>query len=155
MIAVKVICTLAAVGLAVSSFVSCTGLSELEPQSGPVTDDNVVGVYIPSHSGVETLQVRSDYVWVRTYYYPAGEVAVDSGSWKLFPWPDSTYLFEIDNFGDRFPGWASHESLSESWRTYDGSPTKPTKNHFDIRNDKGRIWFRLSMNYPELYYEKK
>lgn len=130
----------------VVTMVLCTASCEVGPPSDPINMDNLVGTYVPNHSGVETLQIRPDYMWVRTYKYPDGTVAVDSGGWRLDTLYRGSYELVLNDMFHRHPEWARSEYLLEHARRYDGSPTKPTDWHHVINYYRGRMRIRV---FPE------
>lgn len=44
---------------------------------------DIIGTFVANHNGIETLQVRDDQVWVRSYTEPEGHKYIDSGAWQI------------------------------------------------------------------------
>lgn len=65
--------------LSTSLIVGC----EMEKSSDPVKRSELIGFYIANHNGIETLQVRDDSIWIRSYVDLKGEKYIDSGTWQL------------------------------------------------------------------------
>jgi hypothetical protein len=130
-----------------------------EPPSLPITRSWASGVYVPNHAGVETLRVRLDSVWTRSFYYPDGTVAVDSGKWLLHNVSFGHYQIWLYSFFIRNPDWAKHEHLAENKRRYDGTPTEPLNyaRLIDHSFSQMRIWMYRSLEPDEAdlgWYDK-
>ena len=85
------------------------------PPSLPITGSSASGIYVPNHSGVETLRVRLDSVWSRSYYYPDGKVVVDSGKWELINWRFGDYQLVLNDFFHRNPEWIQRSIPDHSY----------------------------------------
>ncbi len=132
---------------------SCLGVCELGLPSDPVNMDNIVGLYVPTHAGTETLQVRSDYVWERLYQCSDGRVAVDSGEWQLDTTDPGYYQITFADWRMRNRPWTrSPQSLPED-QCQDGSQMKPWGRSLTIRNHNGKILMVIASDYG-MYYRK-
>ncbi|MFH1374944.1 MAG: hypothetical protein ABII79_14265 [bacterium] len=132
---------------------SCLGVCELELPSDPVNMDNVVGLYVPTHAGTETLQVRSDYVWERLYQYSDGRVEVDSGEWTLDTTDPGYYVIVLDDWCRRHPAWVRSPHLLPEELRPDGSPMKRWSCGLRIRNDNGKMLIEVESAHG-MYYQK-
>ena len=134
--------------------VLCIGSScELSPPSDPIGEDDVVGFYVPTHSGTETLQIRSDYVWVRSYLYPDSVVVWDSGAWALDTVSKTRFKIHLIGISRRHPDWARSLDLPRYRQRFDGQPADSGWWTVPISKRKGQVQITVCSDLG-LYYRK-
>lgn len=127
---------------------------ELENSSEQLTVADLIGKYIPNHNGLEALQIRSDYVWIRSYIDTEKRSYLDSGLWQFEAKFDNQYELILDQFFYRHKPWVAKYVLNEPSYTLRDSISQPKMCETNVYKKKSRIRLIIPINYPSLYYEK-
>ena len=126
---------------------------EIGRDSDPLNEKDIIGYYIPNHNGTETLQIRDDSIWIRSYS-DTDTIYVDSGTWRLSSFGNSGYSIWIYGLFHRHKTWLldfSQDSASvQQGELLPNTDIWATK----VRRDYSRIRIMVPDYYPERYYEK-
>ena len=127
---------------------------ELQDSSEKLNAIDLIGIYVPNHSGTETLQIRDDQVWIRSYIDVDKKLHLDSGLWQFDIAFDNRYNLILDEFFYRHKPWIIKYFLGEEPHQLKDSISKPRMWVTDAYKKKSRIRLIRPDEVPSLYYEK-
>ena len=137
---------------------------DVYPISEPVSEPELIGIYVPNRDGKEALVIRENHSWARFYWeggssereYIASEnrVYIDSGSWEFIVRGESEYEIVLTSTHD-----IKKSRISDSILTHESSLNRDSIKVYGVMiapiiKIKSIIQIYTPNLYPDRFYGK-